>query len=344
LHIVQFFDGVIPPPTYGGIERVVFWLTREFVKNGHRVTVVAHPNSRIVERLPDVTLVPLHPGNKDYQDLIPNDAEVIHFHNVPPIGNQPDKPFIVTEHGNRKRFRGYWPNTVFLSKSHAKNHHGSVYVYNGIPKEDYPLNPEKLDYMLYMAKLDWRAKNAKTAINLSLDTGIALKLTGGNLWRSRKVWGLWLLRGLLKLDLLHNEGGVGGRRKLDLLQKARVLFYLINWHEPFGLAPHEALACGTPVLASPNGALAEYIDNGKNGFLVSDYKEACAALERLRDMSASETRHMAEYCRTSARSITDSAQAYLAMYETVIERGELYPPEDAKHIWFDPPHSKIIKR
>jgi hypothetical protein len=43
LHIVQFFDGVISPLTYGGIERVVFWLTREFVEYGQGVTGFADP-------------------------------------------------------------------------------------------------------------------------------------------------------------------------------------------------------------------------------------------------------------------------------------------------------------
>ena len=29
MHIVQCFPGLVPPPDYGGIERLVFWLTRE---------------------------------------------------------------------------------------------------------------------------------------------------------------------------------------------------------------------------------------------------------------------------------------------------------------------------
>ena len=107
MHIVQFFHGVIPPLTYGGVERVVYWLTREFVKYGHHVTVIAHPGSQIAELLPKVNLVPLYTDNQDYRNLIPNDAEVIHVHNVPKSGKPPDRPYIVTEHGNRKRFRGY---------------------------------------------------------------------------------------------------------------------------------------------------------------------------------------------------------------------------------------------
>jgi glycosyltransferase involved in cell wall biosynthesis len=40
------------------------------------------------------------------------------------------------------------------------------------------------------------------------------------------------------------------------------------WHETFCFVAHEALAAGTPVLASATGALPETIQNGVNGFLL----------------------------------------------------------------------------
>ena len=41
----------------------------------------------------------------------------------------------------------------------------------------------------------------------------------------------------------------------------------IQWEEPFGLVMIEALACGTPVLATPRGAAPEIVDHGLTGFL-----------------------------------------------------------------------------
>lgn len=45
------------------------------------------------------------------------------------------------------------------------------------------------------------------------------------------------------------------------------------FREPFGLAPVEAMACGTPVIAWDNGAMRETIYNGHTGWLVKTYEE-----------------------------------------------------------------------
>ena len=40
----------------------------------------------------------------------------------------------------------------------------------------------------------------------------------------------------------------------------------------------EALASGTPVIAFPNGALAEIVEHGRTGFLVGDEMEMTEAI------------------------------------------------------------------
>ncbi|MCS6827516.1 MAG: glycosyltransferase [Caldilinea sp.] len=57
------------------------------------------------------------------------------------------------------------------------------------------------------------------------------------------------------------------------------------WHETFCLVAHEALAVGTPVLASAMGALPEVIQDGVNGLLLppGDVKTWSHALQRLAD-------------------------------------------------------------
>jgi D-inositol-3-phosphate glycosyltransferase len=55
--------------------------------------------------------------------------------------------------------------------------------------------------------------------------------------------------------------------------------------EPLGLAAVEALACGTPVVASSVGGLREVVRDGENGLLIppEDPGALAAALGRLAD-------------------------------------------------------------
>ena len=64
-----------------------------------------------------------------------------------------------------------------------------------------------------------------------------------------------------------------------LLNEARVMLYTSRL-EPFGLAPLEANACGTPVVAVAEGGVRETIRDGVNGFLGSRDPAALAELLR----------------------------------------------------------------
>ena len=56
----------------------------------------------------------------------------------------------------------------------------------------------------------------------------------------------------------------------------------IRWAEPFGLVMTEAMACGTPVIAFPEGSAPEVVADGETGFLVDDEHEMAAAVGRAR--------------------------------------------------------------
>ena len=69
--------------------------------------------------------------------------------------------------------------------------------------------------------------------------------------------------------------------RLELLGRAEALLDPICWAEPFGLVMAEALACGTPVVASPYGAAPEIVDDGVTGFLRERDDELVEALGRV---------------------------------------------------------------
>ncbi len=45
-------------------------------------------------------------------------------------------------------------------------------------------------------------------------------------------------------------------KRIELLGQAAAMIVPIEWNEPFGIVFAEALACGTPIISCPRGALA----------------------------------------------------------------------------------------
>lgn len=68
----------------------------------------------------------------------------------------------------------------------------------------------------------------------------------------------------LEIKLMVTDGEL-----ISLLSRATAMLYTSRL-EPFGLAPLEANACGTPVIALPEGGVRETIVHGENGLLVSN--------------------------------------------------------------------------
>jgi len=90
---------------------------------------------------------------------------------------------------------------------------------------------------------------------------------------------------------VHFEGRVSPERVAALLQESHVLAMPSTWNEPFGLSVVEAMAHGTAVVTSDAGALAEIVQDGTGGLVVSagDAESLATALQRL---AADETQRM----------------------------------------------------
>jgi glycosyltransferase involved in cell wall biosynthesis len=113
-------------------------------------------------------------------------------------------------------------------------------------------------------------------------------------------------------------GPVGFARKKRLLAQARCLVIPSTVSETSSLVAMEALACGTPVIASRSGALPEIVEHGRTGFIVNNVDEMAWAL---REVSAIDP----EECRRVARSRFSAcamSATYLNVYERMIQRHE----------------------
>ena len=111
------------------------------------------------------------------------------------------------------------------------------------------------------------------------------------------------------------RGPLGGVARAQVLGSARALLHLINFDEPFGLSVVEALACGTPVIASNRGSMPELIDDGVTGFLVDSVDEAVDAIDRIGEIDRAACR-----AAVSARFTVDRmADRYLNLYRSLLE-------------------------
>src|SRR5207253_11414287 len=92
------------------------------------------------------------------------------------------------------------------------------------------------------------------------------------------------------MELEHEE-------KADLLSRAKAVLFPIDWDEPFGLVMTEAMACGTPVIATPRGSVPEIVVDGETGFIVpvDEYpRRAAEALERVKEIDPHACRRRVE--------------------------------------------------
>jgi glycosyltransferase involved in cell wall biosynthesis len=110
-------------------------------------------------------------------------------------------------------------------------------------------------------------------------------------------------------------GKVSTEQLVQLYQQAWV-FCLPSTYEGFGIPYVEALACGTPVVASHNPGAREVLDEGRYGFMTYDDQLAHAILAILQD-----SEHRQQLGQISlARAAQYEWNCIAARYEQVYER------------------------
>jgi glycosyltransferase involved in cell wall biosynthesis len=121
-------------------------------------------------------------------------------------------------------------------------------------------------------------------------------------------------------------GEVGPEEKVRLLRGARALLFPIDWEEPCALVLLEAMACGTPVVATRRGCVPEIVVHGRTGFVVDEPAEMVRALERIDEIDPAACRAHVAASFSAERLLRD----YEAVYETVLAATSASIPSAAR--------------
>lgn len=175
------------------------------------------------------------------------------------------------------------------SEEHAPWHYPlSAVVYSGIDLSSFPPAADRERpwqwRLVYVGRFDPR-KGTETLVRalalLPRSATLAMYGRGGERERAR-------------LEKLASELGVRDQVTFAQLDReelaaryadADVCVFPVEWDEPFGLAPVEAMACATPVVATGTGGSREFLEDGGNCVLFAPGRpeglvEAIMRLER----------------------------------------------------------------
>jgi hypothetical protein len=320
----------------GGSEQVLTHLDEALAKAGHHNIVVACEGSKTAGTL---VTVPFTHGLLDdaakqqararHREAILDTLrrypiDLIHMHAfdfheyLPP----PGVPLLATVHlppdwyppGTLEPTRpGTWIHTVSWISHMACPQSAALLppIENGVPVEELgAVRRKRRNFALFLGRV-CREKGPHLAIEAAKRAGIPLVIAGEVAgYREHQDY----FRDEIEPALDRKRrfvGPVGFKRKRELLAEARCLLVPSLAPETSSLVAREALACGTPVIAFPNGALAETIEDGRTGFLVTDADAMADAIARTGDIDA-------ERCREVARnrfSLDRMVERYFEVYQ-----------------------------
>jgi glycosyltransferase involved in cell wall biosynthesis len=138
-------------------------------------------------------------------------------------------------------------------------------LHNGIDTSGFLFNGQPGDELLFVGRIE-EAKGPDLAIDVALALGRPLTLAGPVIDRE------FFKRSIEpRLDgNIRYVGVVDHETKCKLMGGAACMLLPFRQAEPFGMVSIEAMACGTPVVALPNGALPEIVEPGVTGYLATE--------------------------------------------------------------------------
>jgi len=316
------------------IESLVWILTRELTRLGHKVTVFAAGGSEV-----DGELVASLPGTygkagapDDWQlcewinlcRAVEESArfDVMHSHAYLwglPLQTISRAPMIHTLHVSAyDEPARLWSLTPDAHVTAISNYQWSAFpqfapravIYHGVDPAQFTLRTQPEDYLCFLGRFIPR-KGALKAITVARGMGLPLRMAG-----PRNDYFREHIEPHVDGRSVEYVGYVTGQQRDHFLGGARALLYPVEEPEPFGLVQVEAMLCGTPVVGMRIGAVPEIIDEGVTGYTVNNPNDWEGQLIRALTLDRAGVRVRARARFSSERMAREYAELYQQVLST----------------------------
>lgn len=320
----------VPPPSYGGTEAVVHTLAVGLAEAGHDVVLAASGDSTCpvprVPRLSESSDLCMDSGRQEILHVLRayeamKDVDVVHDHTLLGPLCQPKTPNIpraATLHGPfddelTQIYRAMQRETALVAISHhqastARGVKIDAVIHHGIDVRSVPYSPAHTGVACFLGRMHPN-KGVLQAIMAAREAGIPLRIGAKMREPVEQDYFHDVIQPLLGPDVEY-LGELCTAEKYQLLGESVALLNPIQWPEPFGMVMIEALAAGTPVVATRRGAAPEIVSDGDTGFLAESVHGLAEALQGCVWLDRNSCRRDAEHRFSSQRMVRDYVRFY----------------------------------
>ena len=328
----------VPPKIYGGTELFIAQLARGLKNLGTDVVVYANGESTL-----DVEVRSLYPRGEwpikgeiydNLKDInhsswavrdAAEDCDLVHINNVPALACSRfvEQPFVYTIHhphlDGLSSFYANFPAVNYVTISDFQRKLEVMprlqTIHHGIDISLYQLKQKKQQYLSFLGRIA-PIKGTHLAIQVAKKAGIPLKIAG-EIQPLFKDYYEREIKPHIDGKWVEYVGQADLAAKNELLGNSLAMLFPIQWDEPFGLVMLEAMACGTPVIALPGGAVEEVVQDGVSGFICRTADELVERVRQLQGAGAMPPAAVRQYVKDNF-SLDRMVAQYVRLYNRII--------------------------
>ena len=326
----------VPPKKYGGTELFIAQLAEGLKAAGIEVVVYTNGQSTVGVDKRWIYENELWPISGEVFDNLLDfnhaswavadasaDCDVIHLNNVSSLMFTrfvQDSKFVYTLHHVHEQQLSevyqYFPQVEFVTISEFQRQYETMpriqTIPHGIDLSLYRMQSSKQPYLAFLGRIA-PIKGTHTAIEVAKKSGIPLKIAG-EVQPIFKDYFDSQIKPHIDGKFIEYVGEADLAAKNELLGNAMAMLFPIEWNEPFGLVMIEAMACGTPVLAFPGGAVEEVVRDGISGTVCRSTEDMVRSAKDI--AGAFGAANVRQYCQQYF-SVERMVADYVALYQRI---------------------------